>query len=479
MPVHDIDVAIIGAGTAGLSARSEVAKRTDNYRVFDPGPLGTTCARVGCMPSKAFVQSAYDFHRRFHFDQLGIIGAGGLSARGGAILAEARLLRDRFVAGVLKDMEPWRKTHLVPHAPRFTPEGTLSAGQREFRAGATIIATGTRPLVPSDWRAACGDRILTTDDFFELEDLPRRIAIVGLGPIGLELGQALGRLGVEVTGFDLSRNLGGVSDPALLDRVIEAMRSEFRIVFSAAKPVRGPGGVSMKWEGGETMVDYVLVAIGRQPNLGDLGLEQIGLELCKNGRPELDETRLKVPGHEIYLAGDVTGLRPLLHEAADEGRIAGYNAVRGEDAQFRRRTQMRITFTDPQIAEIGESWRDLASREAEIAVGAASFQAQGRALLARTAAGAIRVYAEKSTAKLLGVAMFAPAAEHMAHLFAYALEQRATLPELLRTPFYHPTYEEALRTALRGALAESVVKAQPLEEIRCEDAPVEAGLACD
>ncbi len=478
MPVENIDVAIIGAGTAGLSARSEVARRTDSYRVFDPGPLGTTCARVGCMPSKAFVQAAYDFNRRRSFGEMGIVGAEGLSVDGAAVLAETRLLRDRFVAGVLKDMEPWRERHFVSQAPCFTAGGTLRAAEREYRVGATIVATGSRPFVPSDWRAACGEKILTTDDFFDLEDLPRSIAVVGLGPIGLELGQALARLGVEVVGFDLSRNLGGVSDPDVLEEVMGTMRCEFRIIFDAATPARAPGGgVSMKWKDGETEVDYVLVAMGRRHNLGGLALERLGISLGEHGRPELDETRLKVLGHKIYLAGDVSGLRPLLHEAADEGRIAGYNAVHGEDAQFRRRARMSVTFTDPQIAEIGESWVDLERRKAEIAVGAASFGRQGRAMLARTNSGVLRIYAEKSTARLLGVAMFAPAAEHMAHLFAYALEQRATIMDLLRTPFYHPTYEEALRSALRGALAESALAPQPLEEIRCEDTPVDAGLA--
>lgn len=149
MSVTEIQVAIIGAGTAGLSARPEVAKITDSYRVFDHGPVGTTCARVGCMPSKAFVQSAHDFHPRVALADLGIQGAEALSPDGLSILAQTRALRDRLVDGVLDGMKEWQDTHLVRKAVRFTPDGLLEAEDQRFRARAMVIATGTRPVIPS------------------------------------------------------------------------------------------------------------------------------------------------------------------------------------------------------------------------------------------------------------------------------------------------------------------------------------------
>ena len=144
MTVEDIDVAIIGAGTAGLSVRAEVAKLTDSYRVFDPGPYGTTCARSACMPSKAFVQSAHDVHRRHAFPALGIRGGEGLSVDGAAVLVATRRLRDGLVKGVLEGMKAWRATHLVPHGPEFRDDGTLEADGRAFRPRAARVRPALR-----------------------------------------------------------------------------------------------------------------------------------------------------------------------------------------------------------------------------------------------------------------------------------------------------------------------------------------------
>jgi dihydrolipoamide dehydrogenase len=130
MTAEDLDVAIIGAGTAGLSAQAEVAKVTDRYRVFDSGPYGTTCVRSACMPSKALLQSAHDFHRRHAFDALGIKGAERLSVDAALVLAQTRALRDGLAEGVLGDMASWRETHLVPHVPVFAADGTLRAERR-------------------------------------------------------------------------------------------------------------------------------------------------------------------------------------------------------------------------------------------------------------------------------------------------------------------------------------------------------------
>jgi len=469
-----LDVAIIGAGTAGLSARSEVAKVTDSYRVFDPGPYGTTCARNACMPSKALLQSAHDHHRLHAFDDLGLTGAGHVGADPARVLAETRKLRDGLVGGVLDSMESWRDTHLVAHAPVFETGGALRAGQERFAPRATIVATGSHPVVPPDWRARLGDRLLTSDDIFELRNLPARVAVVGLGPVGLELGQAMARLGVEVTGFDPAPSLGGLTDPVLLARLREALGAEMTLVHAQADPEARDGGrIVMRWDGGTAEVDAVLAAIGRKPNLSELGLESIGIGL-EDGRPaDLPEGRLNWPGTRIYLAGDAGQGPALLHEASDEGRIAGYFAARDEDAVFRRRVPLRMVFCAPQIALAGASWSELESRGDEIAVGEASFDEAGRIRLQRKDGGAVRVYAERATGRILGAAILAPGAEHLAHLLAHAIGQGNDLAALLRMPAYHPTHEEVLRRALRRAAATCDMEMDDLEEIRCMDTPVD------
>ncbi|SDC01904.1 dihydrolipoyl dehydrogenase [Ruegeria marina] len=474
MTPEPLDVAIIGAGTAGLSARSEVAKVTDSYRVFDPGPYGTTCARSACMPSKAFIQSAHDFHRRHAFGLLGIVGGESLDVDSKRVLAETRRVRDGLVDGVIEGMRAWRESNLVPHQAVFEAKGVLRAGQARFQPRATVIATGSRPRIPKDWHDKLGDRLLTSDDLFELPELPQRLAIIGLGPVGLELGQAFARLGVQVTGFDPSPSIGGVADPDLQSRLREALAAEMTIIMDQAEPVHvDQTGIRMRWNEGETEVDYVLAAMGRVPNLDRLGLDVLGVDLGETGRPDLPEDRLDLPGTRLYFAGDSGPGPALLHEASDEGRIAGYFAARAEDAVFRRRTPLRLVFCDPQIAHAGESWDTLEARADGVAIGEATFDRSGRTRLQRGQGGVIRIYAEKATGRLLGAAIVAPEAEHLAHLLAYAVSRDDGLKNLLRMPSYHPTHEEVLRRALRATLRNCDVDVGELEAIRCKDAPVD------
>jgi dihydrolipoamide dehydrogenase len=480
MTAEPLDVAIIGAGTAGLSARAEVARVTDRYRVFDPGPYGTTCARAACMPSKALLQSAHDFHRRHAFDALGIVGGDALDVDTSRVLAETRKLRDGLVEDVKDSMESWRDTHLVPQVPDFEPDGVLRAGQARFRPRATVIATGSRPMIPKDWKDRFGDRILTSDDIFELRDLPRRMAVLGLGPVGLELGQALARLGVEVTGFDPAQTFGGLTDPDLLDRLRHRLETDMTVVSAEAEPIAGDGkSIRMQWDDGETDVDLVLVAMGRTPNVGTLGLDVWDVALDEEGQPNLPDGQLNLPGTRLYFAGDAGPGPALLHEASDEGRVAGYFAARGEDAVFDRRTPLQMVFCDPQIALAGATWDALEDRADEIAIGEASFDDAGRNQLQRGPGGALRIYAEKATARVLGAAILAPEAEHLGHLLAYAIECGDDLRALLRMPAYHPTHEEILRRAMRAALKNSTVDANELDAIRCDDAPVDGDPASD
>ncbi len=477
MTAEKIDVAVIGAGTAGLSARGEIAKVTDSYRVFDPGPLGTLCARSACMPSKAFLQSAHDFHRRHAYAALGIEGADHLRADTARVLARTRALRDDMVRGVVEKMEAWREAHLVQESAHFEGEGVLRAGAARFRPRATVIATGSRPNVPEAWREEFGTRILTSDDIFELDDLPARMAVLGLGPVGLELGQALARLGVEVTAFDPRPQLGGMSHPDLCGTLRNMLAHEMRIVTAEAEPFAGRDrAVAVRWEDGAVEVDAVLVAMGRVPALEGLGLETLDPRLSAGEKPDLAPGQLNLQGTRLYFTGDAGAGPPLLHEAADEGRIAGYHAARHEDARFRRRVPLSIVFSDPQIAVAGRGWDDVKG-DPGIATAGADVSGSGRNRLQRGSGGALRLHARRTDARLVGAEILAAGAEHMGHLLAHAIDGGATVGDLLAMPFYHPTGEEVLRRALRGLARDCAIDMDEIEAIRCDDTPVDGPAA--
>jgi dihydrolipoamide dehydrogenase len=440
------DVAIIGAGTAGLSAVNEVRKRTDNFVLINDGSYGTTCARVGCMPSKTLIEAAGAYHRRTVFEEFGIRGAGALTMNIPAALARVRRLRDDFVLGTLKATHALGERNIAGRA-RFMSPDTLSVAGRVVRARTIIIATGSRPVVPEAWRTL-GDCTLTTDDLFEQTDLPSRMAVVGLGPVGVEMAQTFARLGLTVTAFELDRRIGGLSDPVVNESAVAALRTECAIHLGAPAELKAEGNTIRVKAGDITVaVDKVLAALGRRPNVDGLGLELLGVELDKRGMPPFDPLTMQIADLPVFIAGDASNYAPVLHEAADEGHIAGRNAVAPAPQCYVRRTRLGIVFSDPNIAVVGRRFSDL--EEGEGITGEASFARQGRALAAATNKGILRVYAHRISGLLLGAEMCAPDGEHLAHLLALAIQQGLSVQDLLRLPFYHPVVEEGLRAALR------------------------------
>ena len=443
-----VDVAIIGAGSAGLSALEEVRKATKEFIVVDDGPLGTTCARVGCMPSKALIQVANEYERRLHLAGRGIHGGEKLRLDIPEALDCVRKLRDRFAREAVLSTKRLG-SRLVRGRARFAGPGVLRVGKREFRAKRVILATGSRPVLPEEFRAL-GSLVVTSDSLFELEDLPDRIGVIGLGPVGLELGQALSRLGCDVVAFDSLRSVGKLTDPAVNAHALGLFAEEFSMHFGGEVRLKALArGVAIAAGGRAYARDLVFASLGRRPKLDSLGLETLGVALDEEGVPEFDRGTMRLAGRPVFLAGDASARRPLLHEASDDGRIAGYNSVHRAVRRFRRLTPLAVTFCEPNIALVGKSFAEL--RSGSFVTGAASFETQARALILGENRGLLHVYAGAKNGKFLGAEMIGPAGEHLAHLMSWAIEQELSVFEMLRMPFYHPTVEEGLRTALRAA----------------------------
>lgn len=458
-----LDVIILGAGSAGLAALREVRKRTDHWRIVNDGPWGTTCARVGCMPSKMLIEAANAYHARRALHTFGIEGADALRVDLPAVLRRVRALRDDFVAGTLAATDAGERA-ISGHA-RLLDAQRVEVNGQVYTARRIIIATGSRPIVPEDW-LAFGNRILTTDTLFEQPTLGPRVAVIGLGPLGVEIAQALARLGVEVMAFATGKSVAGLSDPAINDALLARLKDEFIVnVGDKAELREVAGGIQVTNGSATVVVDQVVAAMGRRPNLEHLGLDTLGVALDDKGRPPIDQCTLQVGNLPVFIAGDADGDRPLLHEAADEGHIAGLNALAPTPRGFARRTPLAITFSQPQAAVVGQRHADLP--QGQWVGGTVDFARQGRARVAQCNHGRLNVYAEHGSGRLLGAELCTPAGEHMAHLLALAVEQRLTVHDLLRMPFYHPVLEEGLRTALRDA-ASRLPKASDSDLAACE-----------
>ena len=464
-----VDVIVIGAGSAGLAAVRQVAQKTDNYLLIDQGPLGTTCARVGCMPSKAFVKIAKDFHGANKLAVAKLTGSESPACNIPAVLRHVRQLRDRFATGMADATRNLAGERLLKGKARLLGANRVLVNDQEIACSSIVLAVGSRPTVPQAWQPFA-DRILTTDTFFEQEDLPRRLAVIGLGLIGIELGQALARLGVAVVGFGRNPRICGIRDPEVNRVALETLGQEFPLYAGAEAKITPRKNNLLICNGSrEVEVDGVIAALGVTPNVQNLGLEQLGIPLDERGLPPFNPHSLQVADLPVFIAGDANGCLPILHEALDEGFIAGRNACGGEMKKYRRRTALKIVFSEPQIAAVGRTIDKLEA--AEIVIGRADFSEQSRAIAEGRNGGLMHLYADKATARLLGGEMVVPEAEHLAQLLALAVQQGLTVPDMLNMPFYHPTVDEGLRTALRDAAQQLVATHSAQELTLCESCP--------
>lgn len=455
MKTIDVEYAIIGAGTAGLGAYSKLSRRTDSLVMIQDGPYGTTCARVGCMPSKLLITAADYAHHLTTSEFFGVEAAGRVDGR--KVLQRLRRERDqKFVGRNLTYVDKIPAHHKLEGRAQFIGSGHLRVGEAvEVKAKKVIIACGSRPAIGEVF-APVMSRVLTSDTIFELEDLPRSVAVIGMGVIALELGQSLHRLGVETTIYGRSGKINALSHPAMQQQALDIFASELDILPSGqvVKTWQDSDGAWIEYlqsngQRSTKVFDSILVASGRVSNIDRLGLEQAGLACSDADTLGIDPTTMRCADHPVFIAGDATDELPLWHEAYDEGRIAADNALNyPQTVPAERRPPLLVLFTDPQIAVVGQSYRQL--QEREIVIGELPF-ASPRHVVWNKVQGRIQVYLDARTGVILGAELLGHQAEHLAHLLALAITHGMTAQQVLEMPVYHPSAEELLRDVLIDA----------------------------
>lgn len=456
MDIINVDVAVIGTGSAGLNAYRAAKSHTDSVVAIQHGPYGTTCARVGCMPSKLLIAAAESAHTVSESNKFGI-DVDGFSVNGTNVMTRVRSERDRFVNGVIKgSIEVIPETDKILGFAKFIDNNTLQIDDRTtIKAKSIVIATGSTPVVLPMFSGA-EDKVIINDDIFDWTDLPESVAIFGPGVIGLELGQALHRLGVKIRLFGKGGLLGPISDPNIREAAQKIFSDEFYLdtdaeIKSISKKDNKVIVEYINLSGEETTeeFDYLFAATGRKPNIDNIGLENTSLELDTKGVPLFNKYTMQCGDSSIFIAGDANNDLPLLHEASDEGKIAGDNAAKfPEVINGLRRSMLAVVFSDPQIAMVGKTYNEL--KDCCFGIGEADFSTQGRSRVMLKNKGKIRVYGEYGTGLFLGAEMIIPAAEHISHLLAWCHQQRMTIKQMLDMPFYHPVIEEGLRAALQS-----------------------------
>ena len=450
------DIIIIGAGTAGIAAYKEAIKYTDNILIINEGPWDTTCARVGCMPSKVLLSVANRANDIKHADDLSLIVEHTIDTS--KVMQHVRSLRDRFTRATIRDVDSWPEKHKISGKAYFIDSQTIEVNQQAYQAKSFIVAVGSKPTVLPEWKASLGNKLITSDEIFELEALPKSLAVLGSGVIAVELAQAMQRLNVKTTVFARSRRVGVLSSPNLQPLAQTELSKELNFKFQIL-----PESFRIKddqveihyIENGQKEVlyaDYVLAATGRTTLLNSVKLENINTEFSNLKQLPLNPETKQLADLPIFIVGDAQTTTPVQHEAAHEGRGVVHSCLNFPTVKnVKTLTPLGIAFSSPEMAMVGQTYKQLTDAQVDFVTGFSSYEKQGRAIVNAKNKGGVELYVDKQSRQLLGAELLTESAEHLAHLLAWCVDDKLTIDEILKKPFYHPTIEEGLRTALKHA----------------------------
>lgn len=459
-----VAVAVIGAGTAGQNAFRQASKIYDDIVIINEGFWTTTCIAVGCMPSKLLIAAADRAYDTNHSAEFGIHATARIDGK--QVMQRVRDERSHFASYIEKQVDSWPDHKKIAGHAHINGQGLIEVNDEVIEASKIIVATGSSPFIPEGWADKLGDRILTSDTVFELTDLPKSMAVIGAGSIGLELAQAFSRLGVDVTLFNHAKRVAGLKDDDINNKAIDCLSGELTMHLGSEIKELGTqenegnkgtvafidyensAGASQQWQG-----EYVLVATGRRNNIKQLGIENLGVELDDKNRPKnLSKKTGQIGDSNVYIVGDANAHIPLLHVASDEGFSAGSMVCKNNDDAYIRPPAIpfSIVFCSPQIVNVGKSLPEIQQDSSlEYVIGSVSFDNQGRSRVMGVNCGLLHIYGCKKTDRVLGASMVGPDAEYVGHILATAITNDLSIKDLLDTPFYHPTILEGLRTALR------------------------------
>ncbi|MEM7624257.1 MAG: dihydrolipoyl dehydrogenase [Planctomycetota bacterium] len=457
MANHTHDLLVIGAGPAGYVAAIRAAQLGLDVGCVDKEKaLGGTCLRVGCIPSKALLQSSEKYEDALkHFADHGIT-VGDVKLDLGKMLARKDSVVKTLTGGI-SGLFKKNKVKAYHGTATFNADKTVSVGGDTITAENVLIATGsvpaTLPGIDLDQ-----DRVDTSTDAIAYTEVPKKLVVIGAGVIGLELGSVWRRLGSEVTVLEyLDRILPGMDDE--LAKQAHKIFKKQGLKFELGSKVTGvkttKTGVTVERDGADPVkADRVLVSVGRKPNTAGLGLENIGLETNARGQIEVDaKFQTKVPG--VYAVGDVVPGPMLAHKAEEEG-IACVEIIATGHGHIDYLTVPSVVYTHPEIASVGYSEEQLQEKDIAYAKGVFPFMANGRARAIDQPEGMVKMLCDATTDRVLGVHIIGQSAGDLIAECATAMAFGASSEDIARACHAHPTLNEAIKEAALGVAGRAI-----------------------
>ena len=445
------DLVIVGAGPGGYVAAAKAADLGMKVACIDKSYLGGTCLNVGCIPSKALLESSELFYRAKKGLMHHGIGLGEVELDLDAMMGR----KDKIVSTMTKGIGGLFKAHGVTY---FNGMGKVEApgkvsvdGKQVLEAQNILLATGSAavelPHLPFD-----GERIVSSTEALALEKVPRRLVVVGGGAVGLEMGSLWARLGTEVLVVEFTEQILPGMDGEMaghLGRLLKRQGVEYRTGASAQEAEVDSDTVKLTVQRGDEEVveecDLVLVAVGRRPYSQGLGLEDVGVQTNERGQVVVDEYwRTTVDG--IWAIGDLIPGPMLAHKAEVEG-VAAVERMAGKSGLVNYGTIPAVVYTHPELASAGLSEEGAKDAGHEVAVGKYQFRANARAHSMDDIDGLVKIVADADTDELLGIHILGVQASHLIAEGVLALEFRASAEDVARTVHAHPSLSEVIKEA--------------------------------
>jgi dihydrolipoamide dehydrogenase len=449
------DVAVIGSGPGGYVAAIRSAQLGLKTALIEKeAELGGTCLNVGCIPSKALLESSELFAQAGHsFADHGIdIPAPKLNLE--AMMARKAGVVKELTDGVAMLMKKNKITVLTGRGELLGGGKVVVHGDGDttIEAGSIVLATGSAPVelpfLPFD-----GDRVLSSTEALSLPAVPKSLLVIGAGAVGLEMGSVWSRLGADVTVVELLPQITPFADKQMastLQRALASQGLEFRLgaKVTGAKVLKTKVKVTIEdAKGGidEMDVERVLVSVGRRPYSAGAGLEAAGVEMDDHGRVAIDD-HFRTSADGIYAIGDLVRGPMLAHKAEDEG-IASAEIIAGKSGHINYDTIPNVVYTDPELAMVGRTEAQLKDDDVPFNTGRFMFRANGRAKSLAQLDGMVKILAHKETDEILGVHMVGPRVSELIAEAVAVMEFRGSAEDLARTCHAHPTLSEVVKEA--------------------------------
>lgn len=460
--MEKFDVTIIGSGPGGYVAAIRCAQLGMKTALIEKYPtLGGTCLNVGCIPSKALLDSSEHFYNAVnHFEEHGI------EVKAPKVNLKQMIERKRGVVKMTCDginfLMKKNKITVYTGVGSFESKTVINitkadGTKEQIETGKAIIATGSKPAslpgIEVDKK-----RIITSTEALEMNEIPKHLIIIGGGVIGLELGSVYARIGSKVSVVEFMDRLIPGMDAGLGKELQRVMKKDLKVEFfmkhKVESVVSNGKEVTVTADNGkgekiELKGDYVLMAVGRKPYTEGLNLEKAGVKLDARGRVEVD-AHLKTSADNIYAIGDVVVGAMLAHKAEEEGVFVA-EQLAGQKPHIDYNLIPGVVYTWPEVAAVGQTEEQLKEKGIKYKVGSFPFKASGRARASMDTDGFVKVLADETTDEILGVHMIGPRTADMIAEAVVAMEYKASAEDISRMSHAHPTFTESLKEAALDA----------------------------